>query len=100
MIVDYFAEGNVPTSVTLSYFDKLAGDELELKVSMMYNAACLFVTATNLQRIIFAYNEQQLTLERSQLEKWLDYKLDYVETEKSFLKRVNKKLGAGEQLPI
>ncbi|HIW35075.1 MAG TPA: hypothetical protein IAA29_20060 [Candidatus Paenibacillus intestinavium] len=100
MIVDYFAEGNEPTSITLSYYDQLNGNELELKVSMMFNATCLFSTANNLQKIIIQYNEEQLTLERKQLQTWLGYTLDQIESEKKFLKQVNKKLEAGERLPI
>jgi len=100
MIVDYFAEGNDPTSITLCYYERLNGNDLELKVSMMFNATCLFSTATNLQKIIIEYNKEQLTLVRNQLQTWLGYTLNQIESEKKFLKRVNKKLEAGEQLPI
>lgn len=100
MGVDYFAQGNEPTTIMLSYYDQLGGDEQEIKVSMMYNAAFLFAAAFNLRHIIFAFNEQEIHLQRQELEQWLELSLYDQHSEKAFLKRVNKKLKAGYSLPI
>lgn len=100
MFVNGLEEENNPTSITLSYFDRLVGDHLELKVEMMYNAVFLFASASNLEQIVFQYNDQHIEIDRESLEEWLGFPMNTSLSEKTFLKNVNKKLEAGFELPI
>jgi len=92
--------GKEPTRVALSFYDELEGDENELKITMLFNAICLFSAASNIETVEFDYNEQHIALERHVTEAWYGRKLSDELTEYVLMKQIEKLVSEGQELPF
>ncbi|GIP15034.1 hypothetical protein J40TS1_06760 [Paenibacillus montaniterrae] len=100
MSIHILTQGKEPSQVTLSYYDYLEGSELELRVNMLFNASCLLSAASNLQTVAFQFNEKRICLSRAELESWYGRALTNELTEYMILKRMEKLVIEGNDLPL
>lgn len=98
--IHILTQGKEPSQVTLSYYDYLEGSELELRVNMLFNASCLLSAASNLQTVAFQFNEKRICLSRAELESWYGRALTNELTEYMILKRMEKLVIEGNDLPL
>jgi len=92
--------GKEPTRIALSFYDELEGDENELKITMLFNAICLFSAASNIETVEFDYNEQHIALERRITEEWYGRELSNELTEYAMMKQIELLVSAGRELPF
>ncbi|MEK4249894.1 hypothetical protein [Paenibacillus sp. FSL W7-1287] len=95
-----FTSDKEPTRLALSFYDELEGEEDELKITMLFNAICLFSAASNINKVEFDYNEQHIELERREMEAWYGRILDNELTEYAITKRIEQLVAAGQELPF
>jgi len=100
LIQQLHSSGDRPFSMTLAYYDKLEGTNIELKINMIYNMTCLFSQVQQLEQILIQYNEQEVIVNRNSIVEWFEEDVIHLKTEAAIMEKIRLKLIHGAELPI